>query len=45
MAQPKKSSEKSKEDEEVDPWAISKNALKYKPTARILELAKPVERD
>lgn len=44
MAQPKKISDKSKDDEDFNPWAISKNALKYKPTPRILELSKPIER-
>lgn len=44
MAQPKKISDQSKDDEDFDRWAISKNALKYKPTPRILELSKPIER-
>ncbi|EFA10167.2 uncharacterized protein Theg [Tribolium castaneum] len=36
---------KKHDEDKYDPWVISPNALKYKPTARILELAKPSERE
>ncbi|XP_030754761.1 uncharacterized protein LOC115881428 [Sitophilus oryzae] len=45
IAMPKQRSDKSKEDEDFDPFAISKKALTYKPTPRIIEMAKPKERD
>lgn len=45
LAIPKQIKEKVKEDEDFDPWAIPISALKYKATPRILELAKPIERE
>ncbi|RZC42898.1 THEG domain containing protein [Asbolus verrucosus] len=47
LAQPSFSAREAKKHDEdkYDPWVISKNALKYKPSARILELAKPFERE
>jgi hypothetical protein len=47
LAQPSFSAREAKKHDEdkYDPWIISPTALKYKPSARILELAKPLERD
>lgn len=43
LSVPKTTREKAKDDDDFDPWAIPKNALKYKATPRILDLAKPRE--
>lgn len=47
LAQPSFSAREAKkqDDDRYDPFVISKNALKYKATPRILELAKPSERE
>lgn len=44
MAQPKDKSKTKESDLKEDPFTISPNALKYKPTARIQELAQPISR-
>ncbi|GLV34244.1 Testicular haploid expressed gene [Carabus blaptoides fortunei] len=44
LAIPKKKAKEKESDEKENPYDISPNALKYKPTPRIIILAKPVER-
>lgn len=45
MSAPKASRAKRDDDVKENPFAISPAALKYKATDRIIELAKPIERD